>query len=211
MGDVLELPHVLRDRQFARRPPGAGMARPTNAELRPREYLEEEEVERLIKGARKIGRHRIRDALIIRMAAKHGYRASEICALRWVDIDFNSRNPKVRVVRLKGSEDSVHFLNREELLALKKVRDLYPGSPYVFGHERGSKLSPGAFWRIVKRAGEVAGFEFPVHPHMLRHACGYRLTNEGRDTRSVQAYMGHKKPENALIYTKMSPNRFRNF
>lgn len=115
------------------------------------------------------------------------------------------------MIRLKGSENSVHFLNREELLALKKVRDLYPGSPYVFGHERGSRLSPGAFWKIVRRAGAVASFEFPVHPHMLRHHCGYRLTDEGQDTRSVQAYMGHKKPENAQLYTKMSPNRFRNF
>lgn len=140
-----------------------------------------------------------------------GYRASELCALRWVQLDFNSRNPKVRVARLKGSDDSVHFLNREELIALKKLRDLYPGSPYVFGHERGSRLSPAAFWKIVKRAGTVAGFDWPVHPHMLRHACGYRLTNEGQDTRSVQAYMGHRKPENAQIYTKMSPERFRNF
>ena len=203
MGDVLTLPHVLKDRQSRTRLP--------NSELRPREYLEEEEVERLIKAAGKVGRHPIRDSLMIRMAAKHGYRASELCALRWVHIDFNPRNAKVKVVRLKGSEDSTHFLNREELLALKKVRDLYPGSPYVFGHERGSKLSPGAFWKTVKRAGERAGFEFPVHPHMLRHHCGYRLTNEGHDTRSVQAYMGHRKPENAQIYTKMSPNRFHNF
>lgn len=199
----MTLPHVLKDRQLPRRL--------TNDELRPREYLEDEEVERLIKSAGKTGRHRLRDPLMIRMAAKHGYRASELCALKWVQIDFNSRNAKVKVVRLKGSDDSTHFLNREELLALKKMRDLYPGSPYVFGHERGSKLSPGAFWKIVKRAGECAGFEFSVHPHMLRHHCGVRLTNAGHDTRSVQAYMGHKKPENAQIYTKMLPNRFQNF
>lgn len=150
---------------------------------------------------------------MIRMAAKHGYRARELCNLKWIHIDFDSRNPKVKCVRLKGSDDSTHFLNREEILALKKIRDLnlYPGSPCVFGHERGSLLSPGAFWKIVKRAGQVAGFSFPVHPHMLRHACGYRLTNEGKDTRSVQAYMGHRKPENAQIYTKMSPERFLNF
>lgn len=53
---------------------------------------------------------------------------------------------------------------------------------YVFAQERGDRLSAGAFWKIVKRAGEVAGFAFPVHPHMLRHACGYRLTNDGTDT-----------------------------
>ena len=102
MGDVLTLPHVLKDRQSRTRLP--------NSELRPREYLEEEEVERLIKAAGKVGRHPIRDSLMIRMAAKHGYRASELCALRWVHIDFNSRNAKVKVVRLKGSDDSTHFL-----------------------------------------------------------------------------------------------------
>jgi integrase len=153
----------------------------------------------------------VRDALMIRMAEKHGLRASELCNLKWVHIDFDSRNPKVNIIRLKDSENSVHFLNREEVIGLKKVRDLYPGSQYVFGHERGSRISPSAFWKIVKRAGIEAGFSFPVHPHQLRHACGYRLTNEGKDTRSIQAYMGHKKPENALLYTKMSPERFRDF
>lgn len=204
MGEVLALANVPKDRQSPRR-------RLTNAERRPEEYLEEADVERLIKAAGKVGRHRIRDALMIRMAAKHGLRASELCALKWVQIKFDTRNPRIKIVRLKGSEDSVHFLNREELLALPKVRDLYPGSVFVFGHERGSKLSPGAFWKIVKRAGIKAGFEYSVHPHMLRHACGYRLTNEGKDTRSIQAYMGHKKPENAQRYTKMSADRFRNF
>jgi type 1 fimbriae regulatory protein FimE len=205
MGEVLELPHVPKTRQSPK------PKRLKNEDLRPREWLEQEEVERLIKAAGRIGRHRVRDALMIRMAEKHGLRASELCNLKWVNFDFDSRNPKVKIIRLKDSENSTHFLNREEIIGLKKMRDLYPGSHYVFGHERGSRISPGAFWKIVKRAGIEAGFSFPVHPHQLRHACGYRLTNEGKDSRSIQAYMGHKKPENAMIYTKMSPERFRDF
>ena len=209
MGEVVAIAHVLKDRQFGRQS--------TNREVRPREYLEPEEVARLVKAAAKVGRHPLRDSTMILMAARHGYRAEEICRLKWIMVELRKRDSKLAVYRLKGSDDSKHFLTRDEILRLKdlKAMDQYAGE-YVFAQERGDRLTPGAFWKIVKRAGEAGGFPFPLHPHMLRHACGYRLTNPepgetAKDTRSVQAYMGHRKPENAQIYTRMSPNRFRDF
>jgi type 1 fimbriae regulatory protein FimB/type 1 fimbriae regulatory protein FimE len=45
---------------------------------------------------------------------------------------------------------------------------------------------------IVAVAGEAAGLPFPVHPHMLRHACGFYLANKGVDTRALQQYLGHR-------------------
>ena len=209
MGDVVPIAHVLKDRQLGRHR--------TNREVRPREYLEPEEVRLLVKAAAKIGRHGLRDSTMILMAERHGYRAEEICRLKWIMVEFHKRDSKLAVYRLKGSDDSKHFLSRDEVLRLRRLREMpqYAGE-YVFAQERGDRLTPGAFWRIVKRAGDVAAFEFPLHPHMLRHACGYRLTNPepgdtAKDTRSVQAFMGHRKPENAMIYTRMSPNRFRDF
>ena len=51
---------------------------------------------------------------------------------------------------------------------------------------------------------------FPV-PHMLRHACGFRLANEGHDTRVIQHYLGHRNIQHTVRYTEMAPDRFKGF
>jgi site-specific recombinase XerD len=56
-----------------------------------------------------------------------------------------------------------------------------------------------------------AGMPFPVHPHMLRHGCGYALANAGHDTRSLQAYLGQKNIQHTVRYTELAPDRFRDF
>lgn len=53
-------------------------------------------------------------------------------------------------------------------------------------------------WRIVKEAGKQAGLEIEVHPHMLKHSCGFYLANRGYDTRLIQDYMGHKQIQNTV-------------
>jgi type 1 fimbriae regulatory protein FimB/type 1 fimbriae regulatory protein FimE len=64
---------------------------------------------------------------------------------------------------------------------------------------------------MVARAGQLAGMPFRVHPHMLRHACGYKLANDGQDTRAIQAYLGHRNINHTVRYTELSPERFRGF
>lgn len=64
---------------------------------------------------------------------------------------------------------------------------------------------------MVTRIGEAAKFSFSVHPHMLRHACGYKLANDGQDTRAVQHYLGHKNIQHTVRYTELSPERFKSF
>jgi type 1 fimbriae regulatory protein FimB/type 1 fimbriae regulatory protein FimE len=67
-------------------------------------------------------------------------------------------------------------------------------------------------WRkMVARLGVAAGFDFPVHPHMLRHACGFKLANDGVDTRSLQAFLGHRNIQHTVRYTELAPTRFKNF
>jgi hypothetical protein len=46
---------------------------------------------------------------------------------------------------------------------------------------------------------------FPIHPHMLRHACGFKLANDGQDTRALQHYLGHKNIQHTVRYTELSP------
>ena len=62
---------------------------------------------------------------------------------------------------------------------------------------------------MVERAGHAAGFDMKLHPHMLRHACGYKLANEGVDTRTIQAYLGHKSIQHTVRYTELAPTRFK--
>lgn len=65
--------------------------------------------------------------------------------------------------------------------------------------------------KMLARAGEEAELGFPVHPHMLRHACGYKLANDGHDTRALQHYLGHKNIAHTVRYTEMVPDRFKGF
>ncbi|MBV8397606.1 MAG: tyrosine-type recombinase/integrase [Acetobacteraceae bacterium] len=179
-----------------------------NAEYRRREYLTPSEVERLMKAAGK-NRHGHRDATMILVCFRHGLRASELVGLEWSQVDFNVGNLHVR--RLKGSTDAVHPIRGDELRALRRLqREQDPKSSYIFTSERRAPFSTAGFLRLVQRAGETAKLGFPVHPHMLRHAAGFKLANDGVDTRTLQAYLGHKSISNTVRYTEMSPTRFKN-
>jgi type 1 fimbriae regulatory protein FimB/type 1 fimbriae regulatory protein FimE len=72
-------------------------------------------------------------------------------------------------------------------------------------------MSPAGFRKMVARLGEAAGLDFPAHPHMLRHACGYKLANDGQDTRSLQLYLGHKNIQHTVRYTQLDAGRFKGF
>jgi type 1 fimbriae regulatory protein FimE len=64
---------------------------------------------------------------------------------------------------------------------------------------------------MVAAFGIAAKFQFAVHPHMLRHACGYKLANQGMDTRSLQHYLGHRNITHTVRYSELSPDRFKDF
>ena len=180
-----------------------------NADVRAREYLTDSEVDRLIKVAAS-NRYGHRDATMILVAYRHGLRVAELVALRWDAIDFG--HGRLHVSRVKGSAESVHPLSGRELRALRRhKREQEPPSPFIFTSERGAAFTPAGFRKMIARLGVVAGFDFPVHPHMLRHACGYKLANDGHDTRSLQAYLGHKNIQPTVRYTELAPMRFKNF
>jgi site-specific recombinase XerD len=76
--------------------------------------------------------------------------------------------------------------------ALRRLQREQEASPHVFSSERGGPMTPKSFHGLFARIGERAGLPFPVHPHMLRHGCGFALANAGHDTRALQAWLGHK-------------------
>ena len=77
--------------------------------------------------------------------------------------------------------------------------------------ERKGSLTTSTVRKIIARAGEKAGMGFPVHSHMLRHGCGFKLANEGHDTRAIQHYMGHKNIQHTVRYTELAADRFNGF
>lgn len=183
--------------------------RPANADLRQREYLTPDEVEKLIKAARD-GRYSHRDATLILVAYRHGLRAAEICELEWSQVEWG-RSATLHVRRVKNGKPMAHPLRGDELRALRELQRQYPDSAYVFATERGGPFTPDAVNRLVKRIGKRAGFPFPVHAHMLRHGCGYALAGRGHDTRAIQDWLGHRSIQHTVRYTELSPTRFKDF
>jgi integrase len=179
-----------------------------NRELRTREHLTPKEVESLIDavGGNRWGQ---RDATMILLAYRHGLRAAELIDLRWDQVDFDQAVLHIR--RVKNGIPSTHPLTGMEMRSLRRLRRDGPDGPFVFVSERGAPFSTAGFARMLERAADVAGLEIKVHPHMLRHACGYKLANDGHDTRSLQAYLGHKNIQHTVRYTELAPTRFKNF
>ena len=183
--------------------------KPKNADRRAREYLTSAEVDQLRRAARRVGRHGHRDATLILLGYRHGLRVSEIGGLRWDQIDLKSALLHVR--RVKNGVPSVHPLHGPELRALRRLNNDHPGMAYVFISERGTPLTDRTIRHIVLRAGQEAGLPFPVHPHMLRHACGFYLATKGVDTRAIQHYLGHRNIQHTVRYTDLAANRFDGF
>jgi integrase len=186
--------------------------RKANGALRTREYLTPAEIERLLDAARK-NRYGHRDSTMILVAYRHGLRASELCDLRWDQVDFNGAVLHVR--RVKSGSPAVHPVRGDELRALRRLqreqKEHKQTSPFVFVSERGTPFTTAGFARMVERAAVSAGLKIKAHAHMLRHACGYALANAGHDTRALQAWLGHKNIQHTVRYTELAPGRFKDF
>jgi site-specific recombinase XerD len=176
------------------------LRRRKNSELRAREYLTEAEVSELIEVSKQ-NRHGHRDSTMILIAYRHGLRVSELVDLRWDQVDFD--NGRLHVRRAKNGVPSVHPLMADELNALQRLKARIASSEFVFVSERGGPFSAAGFAKLIERAGAEAKLSFKAHPHMLRHACGYKLANEGHDTRSLQTYLGHRNIQHSARYTAL--------
>ena len=202
----------LRDRNGSAPIPLNGKVPPPrrkNSEVRSREHLTSDEVDKLISTARSLGRHGHRDAALILLAYRHGLRVSELVSLRWDMVDL--KQCLLHVSRLKNGVTSTHPVRGPELRALRKLQRDYPDTPYLFVTERKGPLTTSTVRKILSRAGEHAKIGFPVHPHMLRHSTGYKLANDGHDTRAIQHYLGHKNIQHTVRYTELAANRFKDF
>lgn len=182
-------------------------SRPKNRDVRSREHLLPNEIVDLMKSAGQVGRHRLRDRALILVAYRHGLRVSELVGLKWDQIDL--KRAQMHINRLKNGSPATHPIEGDELRLLRRLGREYPDSSFVFTTERGGPLTRSTVSKLVARAGQNAGFGFPVHPHMLRHGTGFYLANKGVPTRTIQAYLGHKSIQHTVRYTELSAGAFR--
>jgi site-specific recombinase XerD len=181
--------------------------RKPNAVYRSREHLTEREVERLVEAARD-NRWGHRDSTMVLLAFRHGLRAAELVDLRWEQVDLE--NAILHVRRVKQGTPATHPLTGRELRALRRLqRDQVSKSPFVFISERGTPFSNRGLQAMVERVARAAGFDMKIDPHMLRHSCGYKLANDGVDTRTIQGYLGHRSIQHTVRYTELAPTRFK--
>jgi len=196
--------NIMENRRGGRSPPTT-----VNSSVRTREYLTTAEIERLMAAARKSSRYGHRDATMILIGYRHGLRASELCDLQWSQVELATGRLHVR--RAKNGSPSVHPMQGDEIRALRRLQHEQGLSSHVFMSERDAPMTPKAFHALFGRIGSRAKMQFPIHPHMLRHGCGYALANAGHDTRALQAWLGHRNIQHTVRYTELAPDRFKNF
>jgi integrase len=200
---------LAKHRQTSMKPLADDTSPSTESFTVKRRYLTEREVERLIDAARKHSRYGHRDSTMILIAYRHGLRASEVCDLQWHQVELDAGRLHVR--RAKQGTPSVHPIRGDEIRALRKLWRESHRETHVFVSERGGPLSTLGFHHLIARLGKAAKLPFAVHPHMLRHACGFKLANDGHDTRALQHYLGHKNIQHTVRYTELRSDRFRDF
>ncbi|EAX5602885.1 pilus assembly protein [Salmonella enterica subsp. enterica] len=179
-----------------------------------RKFLTRHEVSAMLRAALNTA-HPERNQCIILMAFIHGLRVSELLSLRLADIDLTGRI--VQVSRLKNGFSTVHPLMSHEIGTLKRwlrvrrqmlSRTGGGDAGWLFIGARGQNLSRQQGYNIITRTGKLASLVINAHPHMLRHACGYALADNGVDTRLIQDYLGHRNITHTVRYTASSAARF---
>ncbi len=181
-----------------------------NADLKKRNFLTQNEIESLLKAA-DTGPYAARNYCLTLLCFIHGLRASEICRLRISDIDLAARC--VYIHRLKKGFSTTHPLLDKEIYALKRwlaIRSSWPqaASEWLFLSRKGNPLSRQQFYQIIASSGGLVGLPLEIHPHMLRHSCGFALANMGIDTRLIQDYLGHRNIRHTVWYTASNAGRF---
>ena len=174
-----------------------------------RKHLTGREVERLIEATRG-SRNEARDRCLLLLMFRHGLRVSEACRMKLDQVDTESR--VLHVARLKGGLSTSQPLRDDELRAIKfwlRERDrVKPTVTAFFVSEQRRPLHRSTVNLALRKYSVAASLPLLAHPHMLRHACGFALADQGTDTRLIQDYLGHRNIQHTVKYTATNPARF---
>ncbi len=186
-------------------------------EIRTVEFLEIEELDRLLKAPKRIssGLVALRDTAVLELLFSTGMRVSEISSLKIEQINLKREE---FTIRGKGDKPRIVFLSstaRDSLTEyLGKRRDL---SEYLFvshdrakgGRDNAGPLTPRSIQRLVERYSKASGITKHITPHTLRHTFATDLLLNGADIRSVQSLLGHASITTTQIYTHITNNKMK--
>lgn len=178
--------------------------------MNKRKHLTQDEVGLLLRAARDSA-FAARDHCMLQMCFYHGLRVSELIHLKLSDIDLSGG--KIFIRRLKKGLCTMQPLTGEEIGSLNAwllCRRRWRGadSDWLFISRLGTPFTRQYLCALFRQYGIAAGLSVTVHPHMLRHACGYALADNGSDTRLIQDYLGHRNIRHTVIYTAGNSERF---
>jgi type 1 fimbriae regulatory protein FimB len=180
---------------------------------RSREYLTTDEMDKLLTAAKTASRNPIRDYCALLLMFRHGLRVTELCTIKLSDIDVEHKT--FHVNRIKGCDSGPHELYNGESAAIKswlieRAKMAPPADcDVLFISERRKPMSRVTVWLMIAQVAKAAGLEhLDIHPHMLRHSCGYALVNKGTDIRIIQGYLGHRSISSTIRYTALDSRRF---
>jgi type 1 fimbriae regulatory protein FimB len=180
---------------------------------RRRKYLTQDEVDKLLTASKSASRNPVRDYCILLLMFRHGLRVSELCTIKVKDVNLEAG--EFYAHRLKRSDGGLHpFYNGESSAIRAWLAQRIKMNPpadcdALFISERRKPLSRCTVWLMTSQVAKAAGLEhLEIHPHMLRHSCGYALVNKGTDIRIIQGYLGHRSISNTVRYTKLDSKRF---
>jgi type 1 fimbriae regulatory protein FimB len=178
-------------------------------DFRDRQHLTPREVERLI-AATKGSRNEARDRCLLLLMFRHGLRVSEACRLKLSQVDTESR--VLHIARLQHGLSTTQPLRGDELRAigawLKERARMMPAGKSFFVSEQRTPLHRSTVNFAVQKYSQAAALPLLAHPHMLRHACGFALADQGADTRLIQDYLGHRNIQHTARYTAGNSARF---
>jgi type 1 fimbriae regulatory protein FimB len=196
---------MVTARALDRRNVKSAPATAADAHERYKDFLSDTEIAVLLDAA-KTGRHGARDHLLILAMFRHGLRVSEAIGLRRDEVDLDHARLWIR--RLKNGLAVEHPIAGDELRAIKRYLATRTDSlPWLFVSEREQPLARQSVNYLIATAARRAELP-PVHPHMLRHSCGFYLVNRGYDLRLIQDYLGHRDPKHTVHYTRVAGSRF---
>ena len=185
--------------------PGQGAAGAADGHERAKDFLTAAELAALLE-ADKAGRHGTRDHLPFMMMFRQGLRVSEAVRLCVDEPDLD--RSMLWVHRLKGGLSVQERIAGDELRAIRRHLAMRQSSlPWLFLSGRGQPLTRQAVRCLAGLAAQRAGLP-GVHPHALRHSCGYYLANKGHDLRLIQEYLGHRDPRHTVHYVRAARLRF---
>jgi type 1 fimbriae regulatory protein FimB len=173
-------------------------------------HLTATEVRQLIDATRG-SRNEARDRCLLLLIFRHGLRVSEACRMKLDQVDTESKI--LHVSRLKGGLSTTHPLRGDELRAIKawliERARMKPTGKAFFVSERRQPLHRSTVNLALRKYSAAASLPLLAHPHMLRHACGFELADQGADTRLIQDYLGHRNIQHTVKYTATNPARFQ--